>query len=212
MKITTTAKRLKEIMTVRGLKQVDIVRLAKPYCEKYGVRLERNDLSQYVNGKSEPNQEKLTILGLALGVSEPWLMGYDVPMKNENLPEGVNKGVPLVGQIAAGEPILAEQNIEDYFLIDESLHADFCLIVKGDSMVEEGIFDGDLAFIRQQPILENGEIGAVILGNEATLKRVYQDNGLIILQPANRNYKAMTIKSGTVTIAGKLVAVLNRRD
>ena len=67
-------------MSARHLKQIDILNLAKPYCEKYGVKLNRNDLSQYVNGKVEPGQTKLTVLGKALGVSEPWLMGYDVPM------------------------------------------------------------------------------------------------------------------------------------
>lgn len=78
-KISTTADRLKEIINRRNLKQVDILELAKPYCDMYGVKLGKNDLSQYVNGHTEPRQDKLTILGLALGVSEPWLMGYDVP-------------------------------------------------------------------------------------------------------------------------------------
>lgn len=78
MKISNTASRLQEIMDTRKIKQVDILALCKPFCEKYGVRLGRNDLSQYVNGKVEPGSEKLTILGLALGVNEAWLMGYDV--------------------------------------------------------------------------------------------------------------------------------------
>ena len=78
MKTTNTAARLKEIMSERNLRQVDILNAAKPYCTKFGIKLEKNDLSQYVNGKVEPGQEKLTILGLALNVSETWLMGYDV--------------------------------------------------------------------------------------------------------------------------------------
>lgn len=78
MKTANTASRLKEIMDERRLRQVDILNAAKPYCEKYGIKLGRNDLSQYVSGKVEPGQEKLTILGLALNVSETWLMGYDV--------------------------------------------------------------------------------------------------------------------------------------
>ena len=65
-------------MNERSLRQVDILEAAKPFCEKYGVKLAKNDLSQYVSGKVEPRQEKLTILGLALNVSETWLMGYDV--------------------------------------------------------------------------------------------------------------------------------------
>lgn len=80
MKIYTTSTRLKQIMSERNLRQVDIIEKARPFCEKYGVKLARNDLSQYVNGKVEPGQEKLTILGMALGVSEAWLMGYEVSM------------------------------------------------------------------------------------------------------------------------------------
>lgn len=81
MKSQTTSQRLKQIMTTRGLRQVDILKAAEPYCKKYGVKLGKNDLSQYVSGKVEPGQDKLSILGLAIGVSEAWLMGYDVSME-----------------------------------------------------------------------------------------------------------------------------------
>lgn len=123
-----------------------------------------------------------------------------------------SKAVPLVGQIAAGVPILAEENIESYFAIDASIKADFCLRVKGDSMIDEDILPGDIVFIRMQPTLENGEIGAIILGEEATLKTFYRNNGQIILQPANKNYTPMVIENQEVRVAGKLVAVLNIRD
>lgn len=78
---SNTSERLREIMKQRGLKQIDIVNAAQPFCEKYGVKLGRNDISQYCSGKVEPNQRKLTILALALNVSEVWLMGYDEPIK-----------------------------------------------------------------------------------------------------------------------------------
>ena len=78
MKISNTSARLKEIMSQKGMRQVDILAAAKPHCDRFGVKLAKNDLSQFVNGKVEPGQEKLTILGLALNVSEAWLMGYDV--------------------------------------------------------------------------------------------------------------------------------------
>lgn len=86
MKPYNTSIRLKEIMNCRNIKQVDILTLCKPLCEKYNVKLEKNDLSQYVNGKVEPGQDKLDILSEALGVSEPWLMGYDVPMETNHNP------------------------------------------------------------------------------------------------------------------------------
>lgn len=82
----TTADRLKYIMDTRGLKQVDILRMAQPYCEMFHIKLGKNDLSQYVNGRSRPMQKKLTILGLALNVSEAWLMGFDVPMERKITP------------------------------------------------------------------------------------------------------------------------------
>lgn len=86
MKKLTTSERLKALMKARGLRQVDILEAAKPYCERFNVKLGKSDLSQYISGKFEPGQDKLTILGLALGVSEVWLMGYDVPPERNIAP------------------------------------------------------------------------------------------------------------------------------
>ncbi|MCM1439200.1 MAG: transcriptional regulator [Roseburia sp.] len=86
MKSYNTAQRLKQVMTARNMRQVDVLAAAKPFCDRYGVKLGKNDLSQYVSGKVEPRQDKLTILGLALGVSEAWLMGYDVTMERNVTP------------------------------------------------------------------------------------------------------------------------------
>lgn len=86
MKKENTSSRLKQLMEEKNLRQVDIIDKAKPFCEKYGIKIGRNDLSQYVAGKVEPGQKKLTVLGMALGVNEAWLMGYDVPMeRNDNI-------------------------------------------------------------------------------------------------------------------------------
>lgn len=153
-------------------------------------------------------RDKIACLAEILEVSPLYIMGLtDSPMI-------INKGknVPLIGTIAAGTPILAEENIERYFSLDTTIDADFCLKIKGDSMIEEGIYDGDIAFIRQQSTLENGEIGAIVIEDSATLKRMYRDNGQIVLQPANKNYQPIMITDGNVTVAGKLVAVLNIRE
>ena len=83
MKKENTSIRLKQIMDNRNLKQVYILDMTKPYCVKYDVKMNKSDISQYVSGKVEPNQEKLFILAKALGVNEAWLMGFDVPMKKE---------------------------------------------------------------------------------------------------------------------------------
>ena len=83
MKVSNTAERLKSIMSDRSLKQVDIVAMCKPYCEQYGVKMNKSDISQYVSGKSEPSQDKLVVLAMALNVQESWLMGFDVPEKKK---------------------------------------------------------------------------------------------------------------------------------
>lgn len=81
-----TATRLKRLMSERNLRQIDILNLAKPYCEKYNVKMNKSDISQYCAGKTEPNQNKLFVLGMALNVSEAWLMGFDVPKERTNTP------------------------------------------------------------------------------------------------------------------------------
>lgn len=85
IKTSTTSERLKQIMEENHLRQIDILNKCQPFCKKYGVKLGRNDLSQYVHGKVIPGQEKLSVLGLALNVSEAWLMGYDVPKYRDSI-------------------------------------------------------------------------------------------------------------------------------
>lgn len=78
MNKTNTSERLKQIMKERNLKQVDILNLSLPFCTKYNVKMNKSDISQYVSGKVEPSQDKLVVLGMALNVTEAWLMGFDV--------------------------------------------------------------------------------------------------------------------------------------
>lgn len=117
--------------------------------------------------------------------------------------------VPLLGTIACGEPITAVENIEDYVAKPESIDADFALRCKGDSMVDARIFEGDIVYIHQQPTVNNGEIAAVLIDDEATLKRVYISDGTITLMPANQKYPPL-IYSGeqlnNIRILGKAVA------
>lgn len=90
-KKSNTSLRLKEIMSERGYKQVDILKLAKPYCKKYNTPLNKNDLSQYVSGKIEPGQKKIMILAECLKVNPSWLMGLDVskePVSVQNIVDG----------------------------------------------------------------------------------------------------------------------------
>ena len=84
MQRVTTAERLKQIMKERNLKQVDILNLSLPLCAKWDIKMNKSDISQYVSGKVEPSQEKLVILGMALNVTESWLMGFDVPSERKD--------------------------------------------------------------------------------------------------------------------------------
>lgn len=107
MKLSTTSERLKKIMKENNLRQIDILNKCLPYCQKYGIKIGRNDLSQYVNGKVEPGQDKLSILSMALGINEAWLMGYDVP-RNRNAiiikeHKGINEEVLYAIQILASK-------------------------------------------------------------------------------------------------------------
>jgi repressor LexA len=128
--------------------------------------------------------------------------------------------IPLVGQIAAGQPILAEQNVEETLPFDPQFFGSeeaFALIVKGDSMTGEQIRNGDMAIIREQPDAEDGEIVAVLvegLETEATLKILYRRNGAIELHSANPAYKPLVFKGknrGRVSILGKLIGVVRRK-
>lgn len=222
MKISTTSERLKEYMSKYNLRQVDILEKVKPYCDEYGVKMNKSDLSQYVSGKNEPGQDKLIVLAKALRVTEPWLMGYDVPETKESIFSNSNiiplpetKEIPLLGTIACGEPILAEENIEDYVKLNKDIDAEFALRCKGDSMTGARIRNGDIVFIHQQPDVENGEIAAVLIENEATLKKVYKypEKDMVVLKPANPEYEDLIYVGGeliNIRILGKAVAFFSK--
>lgn len=135
---------------------------------------------------------------------------YGVPDNIIPLPK--TKKIPLLGTIACGEPILAAENIEALINADEDLNADFALRCKGDSMINARIFDGDIVYIREQPDVEDGEIAAVLIGEEATLKRVYKYPSKVVLRPENPLYDDMIYSKeemNEVRILGKAVAFLS---
>ncbi|TAH62236.1 MAG: repressor LexA [Gottschalkiaceae bacterium] len=196
IKMTTIGERIKQRRQQLEMSVDDLaIKLNKNRATIY--RYENDDIENLPLSILEP-------LAKILNVSPGYLMGWEV-----NEP---TKRIPLLGTIAAGLPILAEENIEDYFHIDSSIKADFALKIKGDSMLGAGIFPDDIVFIRKQNDLENGEIGAVLIEDEATLKKFYKAEGTIILQAENDNYKPIILKNGNVKILGKLVAVLNIRE
>lgn len=221
MKKENTAIRLKRIMAQRNLRQIDILNLTKPFCEQYGVKMNKSDISQYCSGKVEPNQDKLFVLGKALNVNESWLMGYGDPeipgMMQKNALLGYEdqiipikkKKFPLLGEIACGEPIFTNIDRESYIMSGTDISADFCVKARGDSMINARINDGDIVFIRQTDEIEDGCIYAIGIDDEVTLKRVYYDSGIFQLIPENPAYKPRLITGEEldhITIIGKAVA------
>lgn len=122
------------------------------------------------------------------------------------------KNVPLLGTIACGEPILAEENIENYVTVDAKANVDFALKCKGDSMINARIFDGDIVYIHSQPDVENGEIAAVLIGNEATLKKVHKYPNKLVLSPCNPMYDDLVYTEeqlNDIRILGKAVIFIS---
>ena len=211
---SNTAQRLRYLMDVNGYKQVDILNKYLPYAEEYGIKLRKNDIHYYVTGESEPGREKLTVLAHGLNVSEAWLMGFDVPMER-NVPDRISaittQKVPVIGNIACGNPIEAVEEFEAYVEVGADIKCDYCVRAKGDSMINARINDGDVVFIRQQDIVENGEIAAVLIDNEVTLKRFYYypDDNRVVLQAENPRFEPLVYvgeELNHVKVLGKAVA------
>ena len=213
MKKSDFASRLSQALETRGMKAADLSKKTK---------VAEGTISCYINGRYEAKQNLVQVSAEALDVNPAWLMGYDVPMEAERsqpapaprpIPKGFEpmpkmKKIPLVGSIACGTPILAQQNIEKIVDVPENIRCDFSLICHGDSMEGAGIHDRDVVYIRIQPEVENGEIAAVRIGEEATLKRVYYQNGTLTLMPANAAYAPMVYTGpelNNVQIEGKAV-------
>ena len=156
-----------------------------------------------------------------LDTTPAYLMGWeDEPEKSDNISELMEKydnikpiklkRFPMLGEIACGQPIFANEDREHYIMADMDIDADFCLTAKGDSMINARINDGDIVFIKEMPIVENGDIAAVIIDDEATLKRVYYypDQGKLVLNPENSAYEPLVyIKDelNHIRILGKAV-------
>lgn len=173
------------------------------------LSMQASTVSRYVNGQYVPKAPTLEILARHYGVNPVWLMGEDVPRfsaKAEN-------AVPILGDVAAGVPIWAEQNYDGLAAIDPGEHVDFALRIRGDSMQNARIYNGDLVYVRRQPAVENGEIAVVLVDGEATVKRVYDKDDALVLRPENEAYADMVYpKNGErqISVLGKVIFVKGR--
>lgn len=183
------------------------------------THIPKSALQRYATGETQKIPvDRLKIIAKALNISAAYLMGWETETPKDNFdvfslpdvqPMPTMKKVPHVGSIACGLPILAVENIDGYSEIPEHIHADFSLTCKGDSMIDACIRDGDHVFIRIQPDVEDGEIAAVLIGEETTLKRVYKiGSDRLELRAENRAYPPMTFSGeelNNIRIMGKAV-------
>lgn len=214
-------KNIKHRRKELGMTQTDLAK-------KLGYT-DKSMISKIENGSIDLPQSKIISFAEVLNISPSDLMGWEEPSPANKLdyskisnimplPYKEGRTVPLIGSIACGVPILADENIEKEVMLPEDISADFCLRCKGDSMINARIYDGDIVFIRKQPMVENGEIAAVLIDDiadvsEATLKRVYIYEDKIMLIAENPAYPPMVYSNedmNSVRIAGKAVAFLSR--
>lgn len=176
------AKKLSRLLSDRGITQAELAGI---------MGVAASSVSAWCNGEKMPRMDKVE-----------WIARYFNVMKTElledvSLPKNISlihemKKVPLIGNIACGTPILAEENITDYIDLPGHIRADYALTCRGDSMINAGIRDGDIVYIRKQEAVENGQIAAVLVGDdEATLKRFYLMDGKVTLNAENPAYPPM---------------------
>jgi repressor LexA len=120
--------------------------------------------------------------------------------------------VPVLGKVAAGKPLLSEENIEGVITIPDDMGSgkQFALQVKGDSMIDAGILDGDRVIVQQQGTAENGEIVCALINGEATLKRFFKKGGVVTLKAENEKYAPITVSGGEFRIVGRVVGLLRK--
>lgn len=208
---STKGERIKKLRSACNLTQTELAK-------KIGVS--KQTLYKYENNIiTNIPSDKIELLALFLNTSEAYLMGWakDSLSKDSSIfdipgimPLPKTYTVPLLGNIACGDPILAEQNIADWVPVPDSVkNADFALTCQGDSMINARIFDGDIVYIRQQSDVDDGEIAAVLIGEEATLKRVYKMPGRLQLRAENPSFPPINLEGEdleNVRILGKAVA------
>lgn len=205
----TIYERIKQLRIQRGMSQIDLAK-------RVGYK-GRSAISKVENGERDISQTMIVKYAEVLGVSPTYLLfGKDSEI---DLPSNIGavstKRFPLLGKIACGEPIYAEQEFETYIDASSDIKADFCLTANGDSMIGARIYDGDVVFIKKQDIVENGEIAAVIIDDEATLKRWYYDseNSTLILSPENPAYRPLVYQGealNSVRCLGKAVSFMSK--
>ena len=210
----TIGKRIKDLRTSLGMTQDELAKLT-------GYK-SRSSIQKIESGERDITQSTIAAFAKALKVTPSVIMGWEENNENNTAPDYSNiKGimplpemrkVPLLGAIACGEPIYREE--DEWISLPNDIKADFCLRCQGDSMIDARINDGDIVFIKSCPEVENGQIAAVSIDNEVTLKRVfyYPEKNRLVLYPENKAYEPfvyMNEELNDVRILGRAVMFLS---
>ena len=207
-KITTFECRIGELLDRMSGSDSDKAKL---------LGVSRQTISAWRTGVRSPRQPMIEHIASVFNVSVQWLMGFDVPPQEfqfsshpDILPVTIQR-VPLLGEIACGEPIFASEDYSASIAVGTPVACDFALRCRGDSMMDARILDGDIVFIRKQDYVDDGAIAAVLIDDDATLKRVYHlADGRIELRAANIRYKPIIVGGENETrsfrILGKAIA------
>ncbi len=211
----TIGKRIKDLRTSLDMTQDELAKLT-------GYK-SRSSIQKIESGERDITQSTIAAFAKALKVTPSVIMGWEENNENNTAPDYSNiKGimplpemrkVPLLGAIACGEPIYREE--DEWISLPNDIKADFCLRCQGDSMIDARINDGDIVFIKACPEVENGQIAAVSIDNEVTLKRVfyYPEKNKLVLYPENKAYEPfvyMNEELNDIRILGRAVVFLSR--
>lgn len=197
----TIGEKIKQARIAKGLTQEELA-------AKLGYK-SRSSVNKIETGGRDIPRSQIKKIAEILEVSPISLLGLEdeapsreptvaeLAEKYDNIKPVTLRSFPMLGAIACGQPIFADEDREHYVMADMDIDADFCLRAKGDSMINARIFDGDIVFIRKTPIVDNGEIAAVIIDDEATLKRVYYDrpNNVLQLVAENPRYSPLVYRN-----------------
>lgn len=178
------------------------------------VGVGKSTVRKWENGMiTNMRRDKIEKLADALDVSPLKILGRpDVLPKNISVPAA--RAIPILGTICAGNGIITQQDFQGFFFVDNSIKADYTLYIHGDSMIGAGIYDGDIAFLIKDFNFLDGKIYGVIYGaeNECVLKKVYRQNGSVILQPCNDAYSPIILRPDDVWIVGMLIGTYHNAN
>lgn len=176
---------------------------------------DKSMIAKIEKGNVDLPLSKILAFANALETTPGELMGWDYETEATETVDNIYKldkiKLPMLGKVACGEPIFADEDRESYIMVGTDIGADFCLQCQGDSMINARIHDGDIVFVKKTDIVENGEIAVVIIDDEATLKRFfyYREQNLVILKPENPKYQDIILTGeqlNQVRVIGRAVA------